>query len=153
MAIANNSGGVFFRGGNNGNSGVKHITRSRTTSSGNNSERDMIRLTVSSGTGQSTSIAMWVYAFAERTDGGAAWGAITIYKSVAYWDQSNWSIRYGDQYGSTARGFDLYPGIYNSGSSLTVYTHQYGPPGYSTRSTFMMHALWPRWDCMTISYP
>lgn len=148
MARANNSGGVFLRGGNNANSGVNYITRSRTTASGNNSQRDMIRLTVSSGTGQSISIAMWVYAFAERDDGGAAWGAVTIFKSVAFWNQSGWEIRYGDQYGSTARGFDLYPG-----AALTLYTHQYGAPGYSTRSTFTMQAMWSRWDCMTISYP
>jgi hypothetical protein len=153
MARANNSDGVFFRGGNNGNSGVKHITRSRTTSSGNNSERDMIRLTVSSGTGQSISIAIWVYAFAERSDGGAAWGAVQIYKTVSYWNQSGWDIRYQDGYGSTARGFDLYAAFYGSGSSLTLRTHEYGAPGYQTRSTFMMHALWPRWDCITISYP
>jgi hypothetical protein len=153
MAQANNSGGVFFRGGNNGNSGVKHITRSRITSANNNSERDMIRIAVTSGTGQSISFAVWVQAFAERTDGGAAWGAVTIFKSVIYWDQSNHSIRYGDQYGSTARGFDLYPGIYNSGNSFTIYTHQYGAPGYQTRSTFCAQIFWPRWDCITISYP
>lgn len=153
MARANNSGGVFFRGGNNGNSGVKHITRSRTTGAGNNSERDMIRLTITSGTGQTVSIAIWVYGFAERIDGGAAWGATTIYKTVALWDQSNWGIRYQDGYASTARGFDLYPSFYNSGGSLTLQTHQYGAPGYSTRSTFMMHALWSRWDCLSISYP
>jgi len=153
MARANNSNGVFFRGGNNANSGVNHITRSRTTGAGNNSERDMIRLTVSSGTGQSISISLWVYAFSERTDGGAAWSSNTIWKSTAYWYQSGWDIRYQDQYGTTSRGFDIYPSLYGSGASITLMTHVYGSPGYSTRSTFMMHALWPRWDCMTISYP
>jgi hypothetical protein len=153
MARANNSEGVFFRGGNNANSGVKHITRSRSTGASNNSERDMIRLTVSSGTGQSISIAIWVYGFSERTDGAAAWSSTTIHKTVAYWNQSGWDIRYQDAYGSTARGFDLYPSFYGSGTSLTLMTHVYGAPGYSTRSTFMMHALWSRWDCITISYP